>query len=238
MNVKISNKLLMKKISQINSLLNKINSIENILAQINKIGMNIHSEIQPLLQNIQPLTLEKYIDNSTIKEKNKQYYKNLFRKYMEFCNEKYIQNNIVHKSDCPLDANINIYEPSNVMEFIKEKCNFKRTSIQKILNIFLRALRKCTRNPNLEYPSSLGQILKPYNKHYIQLDELKNFMNYLRRKKDFQTFVIFELLYKFGVCVGAIAKIKVKDINEEGVIVFHEKNQKKPQTKFKRKTLS
>ena len=41
-------------------------------------------------------------------------------------------------------------------------------------------------------------------------------MNYLKMKEDFQTFVIFELLYKFGVRVGAISKIKVKDINEEG----------------------
>ena len=98
----------------------------------------------------------------------------------------------------------------------------------KNINIFLINLKKCTRNPNPEYPSSFGIILNPYNKHYIQLDELKNFMNYLKMKEDFQTFVIFELLYKFGVRVGAISKIKVKDINEEGVIIFREKNQKNP----------
>ena len=100
---------------------------------------------------------------------------------MKFCNDKYLLNNLVYKNECPLDANINIYDPSNVLEFIKQK--YKRTSIQKILNVFLRALKKCTRNPNLEYPSSLGQILKPYNNHYIQLDELKNFMKYLKEKK-------------------------------------------------------
>ena len=43
--------------------------MENLLSQIQKIGMNIHTEIQPLLKNIKPLTLEKYIDNSTIKKK-------------------------------------------------------------------------------------------------------------------------------------------------------------------------
>ena len=45
---------------QIEKLLNKINSVENILSQINKIGINIHTEIQPLLNNIQPLT---FIEN-------------------------------------------------------------------------------------------------------------------------------------------------------------------------------
>ena len=45
--------------------------------------------------------------------------------------------------------------------------------------------------------------LKPFNKHYIQIDELRNFMNYLKRKGDFETCLIFELLYKFGIRVGA-----------------------------------
>ena len=169
--------------------------MENILSQIGKIGMNIHTEIQPLLKNIELLTLEKYIDNSTIKEKNKKYYKNLFTKYIDFCDQKYLRNDLLSKNDCPMDVNVNIYDPSNVLEFIREKCTFKRTSTQKILNVFLRALKKCTKNPNLEYPSSLGHFIKPLNKHYIKHNELKNFMNYLKMKKDFQTFLIFEILY-------------------------------------------
>ena len=70
--------------------------------------------------------------------------------------------------------------------------------IPKILTVFLQALRKCTRNPNLEYLSSIGQFLKSFNKHNIQFDELRNFMNYLKRKEDFETCLIFELLYKWN----------------------------------------
>ena len=205
------------KNAQIEELLQKINSHENL-----------HTEIQPLLKNIKPLTLEKYIDNSTIKEKNKKYYKNLFTKYIEYCNQKYLSKYIEIKEDCPLDINIGIYDPSNVLDFIKDKCKFKRSSIPKILTVFLRVLRKCTRNPNLEYPSSIGQFLKPFNKHYIQFDELRNYMNYLKRKEDFETCLIFELLYKFVIRIEAIAKIKVMDIDEHGVITFREKNQKRP----------
>lgn len=52
-------------------------------------------------------------------------------------------------------------------------------------------------------------------------------MQYLKQKEDYQICLIFELLYKFGVRVGSISKIKVKDINSEGIITFNEKNQKK-----------
>ena len=46
-------------------------------------------------------------------------------------------------------------------------------------------------------------------------------------KKDFQqVFIIFELLYKFCIRVGANTKLKVKDIDNDGIITFNEKNQK------------
>ena len=40
---------------------------------------------------------------------------------MKFCNNKYIKNLIINKNECPLDVNINAYDPSNTIKFIKEK---------------------------------------------------------------------------------------------------------------------
>ena len=57
-------------------------------------------------------------------------------------------------------------------------------------------------------------------------------MSFLKEKEDFQTCLIFELLYKFGVWVGAIAKLKIFDINDKRIITFHEKNQKTPKRKI------
>lgn len=102
--------------------------MENVISQIQKIGLNIHSEIQPLLKNIQPITLEKYNENSNIKEKNKKYYKNLFERYIKYSNKKLINDKIITNSEYPLDININIYDPPNVLEFIKDECSFQRTS--------------------------------------------------------------------------------------------------------------
>jgi len=48
-----------------------------------------------------------------------------------------------------------------------EKCNFDRTSVKKIRNIFLLSMRKYTRNQNLDYSIILGQTEPPNLKHYI-----------------------------------------------------------------------
>ena len=98
----------------------------------------------------------------------------------------------------------------------------------KNIKYFFRALRKYSKNDNLECPSSLGQTKKSFNKHYIKYEELRNFMNYFKKKEDYQMCLIFELLYNFGIRVCTIAKTMVKDINkEEGIITIKEKKSKK-----------
>ena len=96
-------------------------------------------------------------------------------------------------------------------------------------------MRKCTRNPYLEYTVPLGLNDAPYLKHYIKYSELKNFLIYLKEKGNFQLIIIFEILYKFGVRVGAISKLKVKDLSDDGILIFHEKNKKVIKRKLKLK---
>ena len=37
-------------------------------------------------------------------------------------------------------------------------------------------------------------------------------------------FILFGILYKFGVWFGSLSKLKVKDLSEDGTLFFHEKN--------------
>ena len=60
------------------------------------------------------MTLDKYIDLSTIKGHINDY--------------KVIDN-------CPLDLNLDIYNPDTVLKFMEEKCNFDRTKVKKIRDI-------------------------------------------------------------------------------------------------------
>ena len=213
-----------KKDEEINKLHEYIDGINNYFQQAQQIGNQIHNLIIPLVKPIQPLTLEKYIDLSTIRGHNKNYLKNLFRKYINYCKENLKLSDYRTIDGCPLDLNLDIYNPDNALKFFKERCKFERSSIKKIRDIFLLAFRKCTRNPSLEYSVPLGLDEGPNIKHYIKYNELVNFMEFLRKEKEMS--VIFEILYKFGIRVSAIAKLKVKDLGEDGSIIFHEKNKK------------
>ena len=111
---------------------------------------------------------------------------------------------------------------------IIKKCNYKRTT-HKIINVFLWALRKCTRNSSLEYPSSLGKPQKPYIKRYTTYNELKKFTNYLKTKEDFQKCFIIELFFKLELEQYQKLKLRYKWRR------FHNflwKNQKTPKRKL------
>lgn len=183
------------------------------------------------------MTLEKYIDLSTIQEHNKTYLKSLFRRYIEYCEKDLNFNDFKIIDNCPLDLNLDIYNPDNVIKFMRDKCNFKRTSTKKIRDIFLRAMRKCTRNPSLDYTIPLGANENPNIKHYISYEELKKFLVYLKEKGSIELLILFELLYKFGVRVGALSKLKVKDLSDEGILEFHEKNKKIVKRKLRPKLI-
>ena len=203
-----------------------IDAHNNYFKQAEEIGSQIHNLIIPLVKPIQPLTLQKYVDLSTIKGHNKKYLKNLFRKYLDFCKENLKLSDYKVIDGCPLNLNLDIYNPDNALKFFQERCKFERSSVKKIRDIFLLAFRKCIRNPSLNYSVPLGKEERAFTKHYIQYDELMSFMKYLRKEKDYELSIIFEILYKFGIRISAIAKLKVKDLSNNRVIIFHKKNQK------------
>ena len=58
-----------------------IESMNNFFKQSQEIGQQLHNIILPLLKSAKALTLETYIELSSLKEHNKIYLKNLFKKY-------------------------------------------------------------------------------------------------------------------------------------------------------------
>ena len=107
-----------------------------------------------------------------------------------------------------------------------EKCNFDRTSVKKIRNIFLLSMRKYTRNQNLDYSIILGQTEPPILSIIYKFEELEYFMKYLKANKDFELLLFFELLYKLLIRVGVISKLKVDELLDDRTIFFEEKNNK------------
>ena len=150
--------------------------MNNFFKQSQEIGQQLHNIILPLLKHAKPMTLETYIELSSLKEHNKIYLKNLFRKYVDSFKKDLHYTDYKCIDGCPLDLNLDIYNPDNVLRFMKEKCNFKRTCIKKIRDIFLLAMRKCIKNPSFDYSVPLGQSENPNMKHYIKYVELTKFL--------------------------------------------------------------
>jgi integrase len=209
--------ILNQKDKEIQKLYDYIEGMNSYFKKAEEIGQHIHNMILPLIKPIQPMTLQNYVGLSSLKEHNKKYLRSLFKKYTDYCKKDLNISDFKTIDGCPLDLNLDIYNPDNVIRFMKDKCNFKRTNVKKIRDIFLRAMRKITRNPSLDYSVPLGNIQNPNIKHFMNHEELKQFMIYLKGKGNLQLFILFELLYKFGVRVGALSKLKVNDLSDEGL---------------------
>ena len=81
-----------------------------------------------------------------------------------------------------------------------------------------------TKNPFLSYEFPIGKGEQSKLKHIITTNELKKFIQYLNSKKYYVIIVICMLMYKFGLRIGPLAKIRVRDLLPNNIIIFREKN--------------
>jgi len=103
---------------------------------------------------------------------------------------------------------------------------YKRSSVKKNLNTLLRYLKIATNNPFLSYDLPIGVGEPPKLKHFVSQEELNRFVKYLNSKKLYIMIVICMLMFKFGLRIGALAKLKTNDLLDDNVIIFREKNSK------------
>lgn len=177
----------------------------------------------PFTQDFQFLSPEEIVEKSLISDKAKFDTLSLIKKYRQFCEEKTCQSIITNGQNDPLTNYFSIYNPDNAYIFVNSR-NYKRTTPRKHLQTLLNILKKCTKNPYLSYTFPIGKAPKPKLKHFVTEDELKKLLLYLKSHKLDELFLILELLYKFGIRVGAVSKLKVGDLNKKTqVIVFKEK---------------
>lgn len=210
--------LIEKYQTQINIYSNKIMEYESIINQI----FNI---IKPVSQYKEPKSLIKCIEDAYLSKSTKENALILIKKYINFCNEK--MNSKIESIDNNVDdLNIpSLYDPENAYEFVTtKKPPYNRTTIKKHLNTLLRLLKISTNNPYLEYSLPIGNKESTKLKHLLTKKEIKAFIKYLNDTKHYIAILIIMLLYKFGVRIGAISKIKCNDLNKDNIIIFKEKN--------------
>lgn len=202
---------------QINSLTQQFLSLKTSITKIIEI-------LNPFLVKQEPLSLEECVEKSFLNKKTKRSTLSLIKKYKTYCKDK--NEKEIEKSNGELNANniSTIFDPQNAFDFVVNKNKYQRSSIKKNLNILLRFIRLATKNPYLNYdlPIGIGEPVKL--KHIITKEELIKFFRFLNSKRLYVIIVMCLLMYKFGLRVGALAKLKVSDLMPNGIIIFREKN--------------
>ena len=205
---------------QINSLNLQFQLIKSVLEKIIDI-------IKPFLENKQTYTLEEVVQKSFLNNKTKSSVLSLIKKYSEYSNDN-LKNSINYNNGEMEPKDIpNLFDPQNAYNFVTDPKNkYKRSTIKKNLNTLLRYIKLATKNPFLTYDLPVGFSKPAKLKHIITTEELSKFIKFLNQKKLYTIILICMLMYKFGLRVGAISKIKVSDILSNDVIIFKEKGSK------------
>lgn len=204
---------------------NQLNIYSNKLATYESIFQKIFNIIKPISNYDEPKSLLKCIEDAYMSEITKKNTSILVKKYIKFCNNKMkstIESKVINNNDLLMPS---IYDPENAYEFIMtKKPPYNRTTIKKHLNTLLRLLKMSTNNPYLSYSLPLGRREATKLKHLLTKEEVKKFIKYLNNTKHYIAILVIMLLYKFGVRIGSIAKIKCNDLNQDNLLIFKEKN--------------
>ena len=100
--------LLDEKDKEIKALRSYIEGLTIYFKQAQDIGQHIHNIIIPLIKPIQPMTLDKYVDLSTIKPHDRKYLKGLFKRYIDYCTKDLNYTDFQTIDGYPLDLNLDI----------------------------------------------------------------------------------------------------------------------------------
>ena len=131
----------------------------------------------------------------------------------------------------------NIYNPDLALIYLNTVKSYNRTTPKNRQNMMLRFMRICTKDPTLNYSLSTKKSGQAKLKHFVTPEEIEKFLIWLDIRKKFQTKFIVELLWKFGVRIGAIAKLTRSSVRSDDVIFFQEKNNKIVTRKLMKTTL-
>ena len=219
------NKIKQKNDSIIELYQKQLNSVTLQYQTLKGVFDKIVNVIRPYLDYKQNYTLEEVVENSLLNNKTKKSTISLISQYKKYFNEKLERNIKAKKGETDGDELISLYDPKNAFEFISNhEKKYQRGTIKKNLNTLLRYIKLATKNPLLSYEFPIGKGQPSKLKHIITDNELKKFIRYLNSNKYYVLIVICMIMYKFGLRIGPLAKIKVRDFLPNNIIIFKEKN--------------
>ena len=215
---KVDDNALQNYQQQLNICSQKVKEYQSVLQQI-------YNLVKPLVNSTEPKPLLECVEEAFISPLTKTNTLSLVKQYIQFCNNKMNDIIISNNGNNNPDSIPSIYEPDNAYNFVTTKNPpYNRTTKKKHLNTLLRLIRISTKNPFLSYSLPIGHGDSTKLKHLLTINEIKNFIVFLNETRHFIAILMVILLYKFGVRIGSLAKMKCSDLSENNQIIFREKN--------------
>ena len=164
------------------------------------------------------------INASFLLPQTKKEYLSFFRLYEDFIIDKN-RIEIINAYNEKREPNLlNLYNPENAWQFIMDNKKLNNLTKKQRLKKFLSIMRKATGDASLIYKGNFPKNIKTKIKHLITEKELTNYTNYLKKCGLYESLLLVELLYKFGFRIGALSKLKVKNLSEDNILILVEKN--------------
>lgn len=187
----------------------KINQMEAELLCFKNCLNNSQQHLKPILEDFKPKAFSDIINSSYWNCKVKESTLRLFNSYEEYCikNEK------------------KLYDIDNAFIYLKDIKKFKSGTFRHRLRMFCKIFKKALNNPFIQPTFMAGSNEPPKIKHFITTHEIHCLLRYLKAKNNATLLIIVEILYKFGVRIGSITKLKVINYDRiQKIITFEEKN--------------
>ena len=186
-----------------------LNKLEAQLQIFRNVVNSSQAILKPVIENFEPVSFDSIISTSywdpNVKEANLA----LFKSYQKYC----------------LENNKKLYDIDNAFIYLKDIKKYKLSTFKHRLRLFIRIFKKALKDPFIETSFYFGSKEPPKIKHLVSTNEIKRFINFLKEKQNFSILLMIEILYKFGVRVGALTKLKVFSYDfEQHIITFKEKN--------------
>ena len=209
--------------------------MKQLLSQINILNSQI-SKYRTLLKNINFMTnefktmnniksYEEVINTMFLNPETKKEYISSFKAYETYINDKNREEILKSYKEKREPILFNLYYPDNAWDYIMNNKSLNNNTKKQRLKKFINIIRKAAGDASLMYSYNYPKSIKAKIKHLITDEEIIKYTNYLKKEGLFESLLIIELLYKFGFRIGAISKIKVKDLSEDNNLTLLEKNE-------------
>ena len=210
--------------AQIKQLLSQINTLTNQVSKYKSLLKNINFLTEDFKLNNNVKNYEEVINSSFLLPETKREYISHFRAYENYIIDKNRDEIIMAHKEQRDPCLKNLYSPDNVWEYIMNNEKIQNNTKKQRLKKFLSIIRKASGDASLMYSGNLPKTIKPKIKHFITDEEILNYTNYLKENGLLESLIIVELLYKFGFRIGALAKIKSKNLSNDNNLIVLEKN--------------